>query len=761
MSTPQDQKGVASTFPTGSQGETPGRDGYSEWPIFISYRRSALTGEIAKWLEEELGKELIQGLNEQWFKPVVFVDAMQPVRKDFRAHLEPHLAHSRALIIIADAGAGKRKQDRMDYLYLEFDWWREKRPRNPPIILDTDRKSAVALTAQPELQHWQKHGWLECYWQEWKDRGSLDTEKQRLLKLLRQSIREFGHAVHLAEVRKLRRLVKGLGIAVLAILAAGVVAWLKEKEARQLAADALMRQGISLTSRGREMEALLWMAKAVHSEGSGGTARDHLDGLVLNTPWNLLISSDMKAKADYGYYKHVFSETGGRIAFSDFAGGVEVWEWTNPQKSLARVVHQESNSSVVAGFGFLEDGRKLFTAGNGGVAFWNLEMPAEPARRLAIEANVKFISLSPDETLFLAALSTEEPSTTSICCLSLDGQRRAELASTAADVHEIIFSPDGTRLAAAVGCEAKLWDARTFAPIELPNKITHENTSAEQDGSSEDNSILTLRFTPDGRYLFTGSKDHSCRVWNLNDGSPAGAPMPHPSHVAALEVSADSKRVLTAAGYHGDWQGFLWPLPFKGRVHENTQLTLSHETYDLMDLAGSLPYGTIDLSEDGTWALSSSSADRVGRALSLSSGHFLGTPLYHNSSIRGVAAGPGVDRALTYGADGVARIWNIRRHGALPEISESKDRADAAIHHATVVGKARSPNGRWAVTVLKSGVVEISKGQSGSPALRQVQFAPITNDVRTVVIHNNGRRWPWVEMRRESGFLISTRQERG
>ncbi len=49
------------------------KEGTGEWPIFISYRRSSLTSEIAKWLKEQLEDQPIQALNEQWFSLNVFV----------------------------------------------------------------------------------------------------------------------------------------------------------------------------------------------------------------------------------------------------------------------------------------------------------------------------------------------------------------------------------------------------------------------------------------------------------------------------------------------------------------------------------------------------------------------------------------------------------------------------------------------------------------------------------------------------------------
>jgi tetratricopeptide (TPR) repeat protein len=216
MDAPADSDPASISPPTAATGE---------WPVFISYRHSGLTSEIAKWLKEELEKEPVQSLNEQWFRLDVFVDSLEPSRGDFQEFLVPHLQHSRALVILADAGAAIRKpKPEKDYLYEELDWWGDKRPRNPPLILDLDQVSAKKLTAQTAFAKWEKISWLECYWEEWQKRPDLwEKEKTRLLAVLRQSIREYGHSVHLAEVRRLRRLAWGLAAAV--IMALGIAWW--------------------------------------------------------------------------------------------------------------------------------------------------------------------------------------------------------------------------------------------------------------------------------------------------------------------------------------------------------------------------------------------------------------------------------------------------------------------------------------------------------------------------------------------------------
>jgi hypothetical protein len=93
-----------------------------------------------------------------------------------------------------------------------------------------NKVSAKKLTAQPAFAKWEKISWLECYWEEWQKRPDVwEREKTRLLTVLRQSIREYGHSVHLAEVRRLRRLAWGLAAVVILALS---LAWWADHQRR-------------------------------------------------------------------------------------------------------------------------------------------------------------------------------------------------------------------------------------------------------------------------------------------------------------------------------------------------------------------------------------------------------------------------------------------------------------------------------------------------------------------------------------------------
>lgn len=237
------------TSPVDQPPVPPPKEGAGEWPIFISYRRSAFTSEIAKWLKEELEKEPIEAVNGQIFRLNVFVDALEPVHGDFQKHLVPHLEHSRMLIVIVDVGSSTRRTSGKDYLYDELDWWARYRPRTAPVLLDTDRVSTAVLVAgNAHYGSWQKPSWLECYWTEWNAASPqrFQEEKSRLLRVLRKTIQTYGHDIHLTEVRRLRRLLRWLICIVLITAASAVgIGVLALQLQRTLTTSEIRRYGLS------------------------------------------------------------------------------------------------------------------------------------------------------------------------------------------------------------------------------------------------------------------------------------------------------------------------------------------------------------------------------------------------------------------------------------------------------------------------------------------------------------------------------------
>jgi hypothetical protein len=62
--------------------------------------------------------------------------------------------------------------------------------------------------------------------------------------------------------------------------------------------------------------------------------------------------------------------------------------------------------------------------------------------------------------------------------------------------------------------------------------------------------IASAAFSPDGRRIVTASYDRSARLWDARTGAPLGMPMKHNDLIASAAFSPDGSRIVTASHDH-------------------------------------------------------------------------------------------------------------------------------------------------------------------------------------------------------------------
>jgi WD40 repeat protein len=115
----------------------------------------------------------------------------------------------------------------------------------------------------------------------------------------------------------------------------------------------------------------------------------------------------------------------------------------------------------------------------------------------------------------------------------------------------VAVSPDG-RLLAAGGCDqanaptVQIWDAQSGEAW----RTLHGHV----------NYIWKVAFSPDSRYVASGSWDSTVKVWDLK--APASAePVTlrgHAGFIQSLAFSPDGRRLASASGHEGQGEVKLW-----------------------------------------------------------------------------------------------------------------------------------------------------------------------------------------------------------
>ncbi len=273
--------------------------------------------------------------------------------------------------------------------------------------------------------------------------------------------------------------------------------------------------------------------------------------------------------------------------------------------------------------------------------------------------------------------------------------------------YDVVYSPDGRRLASTWISQVMLWDAvsgeRLFS---LPG--------------ATDGTVRRLAFSPDGQRLAVASMDGLPRIWDLSTETELLSLAGHDQFSEAIAYSPDGKRVAT-----GDVGGVvkIWDanggeelLSFEhgGSIHglafnpDGAQLAVASDNARLgiWDTASGEPLFTLPVRSgiydvaympDGE-RLIAGHQDGTTTVWDPYSGQQLLELAGHVSTVVSVASGPDNDLVATGGYDGTFKLWDI---------SPGRELLTVEAHDEQVYDIAYTPDGAQIATAGFDGKAKL------------------------------------------------------
>jgi WD40 repeat protein len=372
-------------------------------------------------------------------------------------------------------------------------------------------------------------------------------------------------------------------------------------------------------------------------------------------------------------YGAVFSPDGKYIASCSGDRTVRLWDaGTGKQIGEPLTGHTNAINSVA----FSPDGMHIVTAsGDKTVRLWDAEvieqLMGEPLD-FPLEwglPGVESAAFSPDgERVVTASRDTAR---------LWDVKRQKQIGEPLKGtllIKSAMFSPDGMRIVAASSGgngTVLLWDAETGKQIGEPL-------------TGHTGAVNSAAFSPDGKYIVTGSSDETVRLWDAATGKQIGKPLQgHTRFVFSVAFSPDGKRITSASV---DKTVRLWDVESGKQIGE----PLIGHTESV--------YGAV-FSPDGKY-IASCSGDRTVRLWDAGTGKQIGEPLTgHTNAINSAAFSPDGMHIVTASDDKTVRLWDAQSGKQIGE--------PLAGHTGAVNSAAFSPDGKRIVTASKDNTARL------------------------------------------------------
>ena len=222
-------------------------------------------------------------------------------------------------------------------------------------------------------------------------------------------------------------------------------------------------------------------------------------------------------------------------------------------------------------------------------------------------------------------------------------------------VYSVVYSPDGRYLASgSFDKNIKIWEVATGK--ELRTLTGHSDM------------VWSVAYSPDGRYLASGSSDETIKIWEVATGTKLRTLTGHSNIVWSVVYSPDGRYLASGSL---DKTIKIWEVATETELRTLTGYT---------DLVSSVVY-----SPDGRY-LASGSADKNIKIWEVATGKELRTLTGHSGTVDSLAYSPDGRYLASGSSDKNIKIW---------EVATGKELRTLTGHSREVMSVVYSPDGRY------------------------------------------------------------------
>jgi uncharacterized delta-60 repeat protein len=249
-------------------------------------------------------------------------------------------------------------------------------------------------------------------------------------------------------------------------------------------------------------------------------------------------------------------------------------------------------------------------------------------------------------------------------------------------VYSTVFSPDSKYVVTGSGDNtARVWEVASGLEI---SRMTHGDT------------VSSVAFSPDGKYVVSGSYDNTVRVWEVETGKELSR-MTHGDTVSSVAFSPDGKYVVSGSS---DNTARVWVV--------ETGKELSRITHG--DAVSSTAF-----SPDGKYAVSGS-YDHTVLVWNVVTGEEI-AHMTHGDAVSSVAFSPDGKYVASGSSDYTARVWEAMTGNEISRMT----------YFSAVTTVSFSPDSKYVASGAMDRTANVWKVKNGEELARIIHDTPVTS----------------------------------